>query len=473
MSAARLLLRLLMLVLCGWMNLALAVATEPLNEFLPSREWGTPELFLPASKARDVLLMFSGVAGVEAQDRQAAERLRSQGYALALVDSAALVRWAKEDRAACLELAAVGQWLSQTMQQRLGLEDFRPAVVLGRGAGAWVVHSLLAQAPEGVFQAGLSVNFMPGNPTARPLCGVATVAADRHVAPDTVLHGAWALAATQALNFDAVRYARQAAAAGDQTEPWVKQGKDYAELASAFMLWVNAPRARLSRSTLSAMPVVELVPQAKARDPALENISVVFFSGDGGWRDIDQQVGRALAEDGLHVLGIDALRYFWRKRTPQGVAADLATLLAQHAPAQPSPPPRLVLIGYSFGANILPLVYAESPPAVRERVMLSVLLSPELRTDFEIHMAGWLGAQAGEHATPILPAVLKMPAAQVVCVQGMEEGDDSLCSQAALAQAGITLVRLPGGHHYDEDYVALAGRIVALIRQRTPESGRR
>ena len=457
-----------MLLLCGWVGLALGAETESLNESLGSREWGTLELYLPASKVRDVLLMFSGAAGVEAEDRQAAERLRSQGYALALVDSAAVVRWSKEDRAACLELAAVGQWLSQTMQQRLGLEDFRPAVLLGRGAGAWVVHSLLAQAPGGVFKAGLSVDFMPGNPTARPLCGVATVAADRHIAPDTALQGGWALAATQALNFDAVRYARQAASASDLDEPWVQQDKDYAELASAFMLWVGAPQAgaTASRSTLSAMPVVELVPQVKAHDPALENISVVFFSGDGGWRDIDQQVGRALAEDGLHVLGIDALRYFWRKRTPEGVAADLTTLLAQRALTQASTPPRLVLIGYSFGANILPLVYAELPPAVRERVMLSVLLSPELRTDFEIHMAGWLGAQAGEHATPILPVVLKMPAAQVVCVQGMEEGEDSLCSQPALAQAGMTVLRLPGGHHYDEDYVALAGRIVGEVRQR-------
>ena len=80
-------------------------------------------------------------------------------------------------------------------------------------------------------------------------------------------------------------------------------------------------------------------------------------------------------------------------------------------------------------------------------------------------MAGWLGAQAGEHATPILPVVLKMPAAQVVCVQGLEEGEDSLCSQPALAQAGMTVLRLPGGHHYDEDYVALAGRIVGAVRQ--------
>ena len=126
-----------------------------------------------------------------------------------------------------------------------------------------------------------------------------------------------------------------------------------------------------------------------------------------------------------------------------------------------------MLIGYSFGANILPLVYAHLPPEQRERVALTVLLSPELRTDFEIHMAGWLGAQAGDHATPIMPSVLAMPASRVLCVQGVEEGNDSLCAQPSLSQAGVEIMRLPGGHHYDQDYAALALRIIQAIRQRS------
>jgi len=98
--------------------------------------------------------------------------------------------------------------------------------------------------------------------------------------------------------------------------------------------------------------------------------------------------------------------------------------------------------------------------------VLSVLLSPELRTDFEIHLAGWLGAQADQNATPILPAVLNMPPQRVLCVQGIQEGVDSLCSQPALAQTGVEIWRLPGGHHYDEDYPALAMKIMDALRGR-------
>ncbi|MGD9888428.1 MAG: AcvB/VirJ family lysyl-phosphatidylglycerol hydrolase, partial [Halothiobacillaceae bacterium] len=355
-----------------WCFLALCVLAGGLadrvsageSETMSSREWGPLALYWPATPTHDVVLMFSGAKGIEAQDALAAERVLRQGNAVALVDSSAILRWAKSDATACLELAAVGQWLSQTMQQRLGLDDFRPAVLVGRGLGGWVVHSLLAQAPEGVFQAGLSVDFVPGNPSAQPLCGVSTVAADRHIAPDTRLHGAWAVADTDALSFDAARFAHQAAQANGQREPWLQDGADYASLVGDFLQWVQSPSS--NSKALAGLPVIEYLPKSDTHDAALENVRVLFFSGDGGWRDIDQQVGRALAEDGLHVLGIDALRYFWRKRSPEHVAADVVALLdagaaghdATKHPLKDSQEQRLVLIGYSFGANILPLVYA-------------------------------------------------------------------------------------------------------------------
>ncbi len=441
-------------------------------KLLPSREWGTMELYRPDVATGDVLLMFSGAGGIEAQDRKAAQRMLAEGRTVALVDGGAVLRGAKAASGACLELASIGQWLSQTVQQGMGADDFRAALLIGRDEGAWVVHSLLAQAPQGVFKAGLSVNFRPGNPTARPLCGVGAVAADRRVAPDTPLQGMWAVADTHALRFDAARYARQAASASGQGEPWVMSGVDYAELTSRFMRWVSAPHALRhgAKTGATALPLVELPAQFGGQSHAFKDVSVLFVSGDGGWRDIDQQVGRVLADNGLHVLGVDALRYFWRKRTPESVAADLTALLEKPAAGQGATRfpvgHRLVLIGYSFGANILPLVYAHLPQELRGRVVLTVLLSPELRTDFEIHMAGWLGAQAGGDAVPILPSLLNIPAPRVLCVQGLDEGASSLCSQPALTQAGVEVLRLPGGHHYDKDYSALAMKIMDALRGR-------
>jgi len=306
------------------------------TEFLPSREWGTMELYRPDAATGEVLLMFSGAGGIAAQDRKAAQRMLAEGRTVALVDGGAVLRGAKAASGACLELSAIGQWLSQSVQQGMGAEDFRAAVLLGRDEGAWVVHSLLAQAAPGVFKAGLSVNFKPGNPSGCPLCGVGAVAADRRIAPDTPLNGLWAVADTHALRFDAARYARQAASASGQGEPWLMSGADYAELASRFMRWVNALHALRhgAKTVTTALPLVELPAQISNTSHAFKDVSVLFISGDGGWRDIDQQVGRVLANNGLHVLGVDALRYFWRKRTPESVAADFSALLEKPAIGQ-------------------------------------------------------------------------------------------------------------------------------------------
>lgn len=42
----------------------------------------------------------------------------------------------------------------------------------------------------------------------------------------------------------------------------------------------------------------------------------IIYSGDGGWRDIDSEVGGYLQGEGVPVVGVDSLRYFWTERLP-------------------------------------------------------------------------------------------------------------------------------------------------------------
>ena len=53
--------------------------------------------------------------------------------------------------------------------------------------------------------------------------------------------------------------------------------------------------------------------------------------GDGGWRDLDKTMGEWMAQQGVHVVGFDALRYFRSKRRPEEFAADLAAIAASAA----------------------------------------------------------------------------------------------------------------------------------------------
>jgi len=49
----------------------------------------------------------------------------------------------------------------------------------------------------------------------------------------------------------------------------------------------------------------------------------------------------------------------------------------------------------------------------------------------------------------------------VVCIYGEEEVDESGCTAKTAVGKGL---KLPGGHHFDENYPALAQRLVDLIK---------
>ena len=119
---------------------------------------------------------------------------------------------------------------------------------------------------------------------------------------------------------------------------------------------------------------------------------------------------------------------------------------------------RVALIGFSFGADVLPFLVNRLPPPMRAEVKLISLLSPERDTAFEVEPTGWLGRQA-DAVIPIEPELKKMQTLHVQCIFGADEADDSLCTTPSAA--ALDVLRKPGGHHFDQNYDELADAILA------------
>jgi type IV secretory pathway VirJ component len=189
----------------------------------------------------------------------------------------------------------------------------------------------------------------------------------------------------------------------------------------------------------------------------------IIYSGDGGWRDLDKEIGEALVARGMPVVGVDSLRSFWTVRSPQQVADDLGELMTTYGERWGTK--RVVLIGYSFGAGVLPFAINLLPATLQERIVLIALLGVEPRADFEIRFTGWFGQEPDANAPEVLPQLLKLDVARVQCFYGEDEAD-SLCRAPQLARAEV--IRTAGGHHFDGDYAALAARILAGVERRAP-----
>jgi type IV secretory pathway VirJ component len=183
----------------------------------------------------------------------------------------------------------------------------------------------------------------------------------------------------------------------------------------------------------------------------------VIMSGDGGWAGLDQDIAAALSAKGIPVVGLDSLRYYWTARTPDGLAADTDRLIRYYLAHFGKK--RVLLIGYSQGADVLPFAVNRLPEATKSHVTLMAILGMSEHALFEFHVSSWISDDnSGPETQPEVNRVSGMP---VLCIYGEDE-HDSLCPK--LDPKKINIVKLKGGHHFDGDYAGLANRILSAAK---------
>jgi type IV secretory pathway VirJ component len=397
-------------------------ARAPAPRSVDAGRLGRVAVFAPEGGHAGLVYLFSDAAGWNDALARTAQRIAAGGAAVVGVDLPQYLRGlaATEQDQCHYAVAELEDW-SHRLQRELGYERYRSPILAGVGAGATLAYAALAQSPAATVAGAIGAAPAPALATRVPLCAGAAsraVAGGFAYAPGAALPGFW-----------------RDVAAGD--EP----------LASAIEAAVASQNPE-DDAELADLPLVEMPADARAGRFA------VVYSGDGGWRDIDKQIGEFLAASGTPCVGVDSLRYFWRERTPAETAADLARIVRHYQQAWGLRD--VLLVGYSFGAGILPATVNRLPDDVRAAVLQLSLLGLEPRAPFEIEVSGWLGGLP-EDAPAVLPELVRLELARVQCFYGEEE-EQTLCTDPALR--GAERIRTRGGHHFDGDYEALARRIL-------------
>jgi type IV secretory pathway VirJ component len=208
-----------------------------------------------------------------------------------------------------------------------------------------------------------------------------------------------------------------------------------------------------------ASPDVGDLPLVEVRATGHTGTLAVFLSGDGGWVDIDKRIGEVLAERGIDVIGFDDKAYLRGKhRDANGTASDVARVAAHYLGAWNDH--RLVLVGYSRGADLLPFVANRLPPALRPRVALIAMLGMQERASFTYRFSDLWATHSRPTDIPIAPELERLRGLNMACVYGRDESE-SLCRGV-----DTTLVQpmaRPGKHHFDGDYRAIAAWLVARL----------
>ncbi len=444
---------------------------------------GSAVAYVPHAPTAHVVLVVSGDDGWNGVVVDVARHLASQAVVIGVPYPPLKRRAVREG--GCWYVASDFELISHAAQKTLNLPAYHAPALVGYGAGAAVVYAAVAGGPAVTFNGVVSIGFCPTVDL-----GVAVCAGDawtpeyddrRHLnalPPFRALAKDWWLlqgTEDRVCTVDAARTfiapmpkAHLAEIAGrtrrlNKAERWSEQ------LDRAIQdLWTERdvrpaaaqPRSASSRELEDELQRLQL--PIEYRWPAQMSALLLFFSGDGGWASLDEETAEHLVTKGIGVIGVSSLRYFWNRKPPAQVAADLRRLVTTLGRSG-----RPVFAGgFSFGAEVVPVALREWPAADRQALSGLVLVGPGLSASFEIDPLDWVRKPVDNPATRVGQSVrtLALPA---LCLAGTEE-DDSPCP-ALNSAPGVRVVRLPGSHHFNSDYAAVGDTIASFIRAAAPE----
>lgn len=429
--------------------------------------FGTLHIYKSSAQPKHMTLFISGDGGWNLGVIDMARSLAELDSMVVGIDITHYIRQLNVSRDKCAYAAAHFEELSQYLQKKYKFPHYTLPVLAGYSSGATLVYATLAQSPPNTFAGGISMGFCPDLKTGKPLCkGSGTLTSTPDPRFGFVYHPAPALAARlYVLQGDADRVCSTT-----DTKTFMSKVKD-AELIelekvghgfSVEKNWMpqfkeifqKIEGSQQNRSTatqiddeLSDLPLVALPVTGKNDSLA------VMISGDGGWAGIDKQVADALNKDGIAVVGLNSLQYFWKKKDPDIAGKDLARILNHYSKAWGAK--KFILVGYSSGADTLPFMASRLPEELRSRIKIVALLGLGKEANFEFHVSDWLFDADGIHQ--VIPEVQKLKGVNVLCIYGEDETTSGCLS---LNRRDFNVIEMKGGHHFGGDYEKLAQTIL-------------
>lgn len=437
-------------------------------EFAPM---GTVYVYLPKKidDDTDIVLFASGDGGWEPRVVDMVVKMQARGQIVVGFSTPEYLKRLDASKLKCAYPPGELEGLSQFIQRKLNVHVYRTPIVVGYSSGASLAYVAMAQTPINAFVGAVGLGFCPELALTKPLCrqGALTKVAvfdkdhwrlypvEKLVSPLEVLQGQ----ADELCKVDDVAaFMKQVDNTKVTSLP--KIGHGFSSVNEWFPAFVTAYKAidekrpteaPPSSEALAGLPLIERPVESKG------DTFVVMLSGDGGWSTLTEKVTTELNDSGFPVVGWNMLKYFWSAKTPEHAAGDLATIIRYFAQAWHKD--QVVLAGYSMGADVLPAIVNRLPIAEQQRVRSIVLMAPERATDFEFHLGGWL-QHIPKDALPIAPEVAALPeGVRMTCIYGSDEAERSLCTQLDANKPTLTLKALPGAHHFDGDYEALANLV--------------
>jgi type IV secretory pathway VirJ component len=209
----------------------------------------------------------------------------------------------------------------------------------------------------------------------------------------------------------------------------------------AFLLFCSqcSHEQGLSKKLLSGTPKIAL-PVIEFPVPAAHKEWILLLSGDGGMHSFEVSLVKNLTENGFPVVVLDSRKYFWQTKTLSQIELDFISLIEYYDAKWHLQ--HLHLVGYSYGADVVPFAYnAISDPLLLPQIERVVLIAPAKRCRLEIHVWDWIFEQ--DIGYEIATEVEKITIPPLLCIS-----DNRPNALHFISFANRTIKFIPGGHHF-------------------------
>ncbi len=439
---------------------AAATAAAPAPETLQFGRFGRFPVYRPAGAPAQVAILLSPDLASPAAARMAAG-LTGLGTLVVGVDAARYARQVEAHPGRCAYAAADLETLAHFVEQKLGLADYLPPVVVGEGEASSFAYATLAQSPPNTFSGAITTGFCRRLVKPIGLCpGEGLHWDDDYKGPGIMLRpheleNPWVVLAGAPLPgctaMGADKFVPQVPGAQilPDFEPSAGGAQADAVALSARLKLALAVVAAKRQSEVAAqgtrsadirdLPVVEMPAPRSGRRTLM-----VIVSGDGGWVGLDRRIADMLRDDeGVPVVGLNSLQYFWKPRTPAGASTDLARLLDHYLAAWKLDD--AAVLGYSQGADVVPFMVSRLPPRLRSRIRLVAIVGTSGGATFDYNFATYMTGAKAKPDLPVKPEIARLKGLKVLCVYGNRE-KESLCR--ALDPKLVTPLELATGHGF-------------------------
>jgi type IV secretory pathway VirJ component len=182
---------------------------------------------------------------------------------------------------------------------------------------------------------------------------------------------------------------------------------------------------------------------------------IIMFSGDGGWRDFIDYLSNFISGNGIHVIGFNTIPYFNHTRPPAEIAKDIQRVMTNFSEVWGKK--KVVLAGYSFGAEILPFVYNKLGKDFKSRIVCLAMIAPSNLADFKVSPIYYYNPALSSQVYPEL-----RKAGSVKTLIFCDKQRNSLC-RFLHGNDSVDMVHLAFGHLFTGKYKEASSLITTSI----------